>query len=130
MCLVRRFWLPNVANAMAPWLSIAIEIGGRLGSCMAGASGGSISASMFRSHVASRAASEAAIYSASHVNRATIGCLFDPQAMGPPAPRNKYPLVDLQVDVSPAQSESVSHLPAKTTFFRFGGRPPTTSLLV
>ena len=70
-----------------------------MGSCnwdkeVAGASDGLISASRFRSHIASRAASEAAMYSASHVNRATIGCLFDPQAMGAPAPRNRYPLVD------------------------------------
>ena len=74
---------------------------------MAGAPGGSSSASRFRSHVASRATSEAVMYSASHVNRATIGCLLDPQAMGAPAPRNRYPLVDLQVVISPAQSESV-----------------------
>jgi hypothetical protein len=83
-----------------------------LGSCDWGkevvdAPGGSISASRFRSHVISRVASDAAIYSVSHVDSATIGCLLDPQAMGAPAPRNRYPLVDLQVDVSPAQSESV-----------------------
>jgi hypothetical protein len=69
---------------------------------MAGASGGSISASRFRSHIASRDTSKAAIYSASHVNSAIIGCLLDPQAMGAPAPRNRYPLIDLQVDISPA----------------------------
>ena len=105
MCLVRRFWLPNVANAMAPWLSMAIGIGGRLGSFwdkeVTDAPGGSISASRFRSHVTSRDTSEAAIYSASHIDNATIGCLLDPQAMGTPAPRNKYPLVDLQIDISP-----------------------------
>ena len=67
----------------------------------------SSSASRFRSQVASRAASETAMYSASYVDRAIIGYLFDPQAIGAPAPRNRYPLVDLQVDVSPAQSESV-----------------------
>ena len=83
-----------------------------MGSCdwgkeVAGALDGSISASRFRSHVASRDASEAATYSASHVDSATIGCLLDPQAMGAPAPKNKYPLIDLQVDVSPTQSESV-----------------------
>jgi hypothetical protein len=112
MCLVRRFWLPNVANAMAPWLSMAIKIRGRLGSCdwgkeVASTLNGSISASRFRSYVTSRAASDAATYSVSHVNSATIGCLLDSQAMGVLAPRNRYPLVDLQVDVSPAQSESV-----------------------
>ena len=83
-----------------------------MGSCdwgkkVAGAPSGLISASRFRSHVTSRAASEVATYSASHVDSATIGCLLDPQAMGAPAPRNRYPLVDLQVDISPAQSESV-----------------------
>jgi hypothetical protein len=62
----------------------------------------SISASRFRSQVASRATSEAATYSVSHVDSATICCLLDPQVMGPSAPRNKYPFVDLQVDVSPA----------------------------
>jgi hypothetical protein len=74
---------------------------------MAGAPGKSISASRFRSHVTSRDASEAATYSASHVDSATIDCLLDPQAMGTSAPKNRYPLVDLQVDISPAQSESV-----------------------
>jgi hypothetical protein len=74
---------------------------------MAGAPNRSISASRFRSHITSRDTSEAATYSASHVNSATIGCLLDFQAMGTPAPRNRYPLVDLQVDISPAQSESV-----------------------
>ena len=83
-----------------------------MGSCdwdkeVVGAPDKSISASRFRSHVISRAASETITYSASHVDSATIGCLLDPQAMGAPAPRNRYPLVDLQVDISPAQSESV-----------------------
>jgi hypothetical protein len=78
-----------------------------LGSCdwdkkIAGALNRLISASMFRSHVVSRDTSEAAIYSVSHVDSATIGCLLDPQAMGAPAPKNRYPLVDLQVDISPA----------------------------
>jgi hypothetical protein len=74
---------------------------------VAGALNKSISASRFRSQVASRAASEAVTYSASHVDRAIISCLLDPQAMGSPEPRNRYPLVDLQVDVSSAQSEFV-----------------------
>jgi hypothetical protein len=74
---------------------------------VAGAPNGSISASRFRSHIASRDTSEAAIYSASHVDNATIGYLLDPQAIGPLKPKNRYPLVDLQVDISPAQSESV-----------------------
>jgi hypothetical protein len=74
---------------------------------VAGTPDRSISASRYRSHIASRATSDAATYSASHVDRATIGCLLDPQAMGPLEPRNRYPLVDLQVDISPAQSESV-----------------------
>jgi hypothetical protein len=78
-----------------------------LGSCdwgkeVAGAPGGLIFANRFRSHVISRDASEAVIYSASHVDSAIIGCLLDPQAMGALALRNRYPLVDLQVDVSPA----------------------------
>jgi hypothetical protein len=62
----------------------------------------SISASKFRSHITSRDTSETATYSASHVDSATIGCLLDPQAIGTSAPRNRYPLVDLQVDISPA----------------------------
>jgi hypothetical protein len=74
---------------------------------MAGAPNGSISASRFRSHITSRDALETVTYSASHVNSATINCLLDPQAMSAPAPRNRYPLVDLQIDISPAQSESV-----------------------
>jgi hypothetical protein len=74
---------------------------------VAGAPDGSISASRFRSQVASRVTSEAATYSVSHVDNATIGYLWDPQAIDTPAPRNKYPLVDLPVDISPAQSESV-----------------------
>ena len=74
---------------------------------IAGALNGSISASRFRNQVASRVASEVVIYLASHVNSATISCLWDSQAMGVPASRNRYPLVNLSVDVSPAQSESV-----------------------
>jgi hypothetical protein len=74
---------------------------------VAGAPDRSISANRFRSHITSRATSEAVIYSASHIDSATIGCLLDPQAIGAPAPRNRYPLVDLQVNISPAQSESV-----------------------
>jgi hypothetical protein len=69
---------------------------------MAGAPDGLISASKFRSHVISRDASEVATYSASHVDNITIGCLLDSQAMGVLAPRNRYPLIDLQVDISPA----------------------------
>ena len=69
---------------------------------MAGAPGRSISASRFRSLVVSRDASEAATYSASHVNSVIIGCLLDSQAIDTPAPKNRYPLVDLQIDVSPA----------------------------
>jgi hypothetical protein len=67
-----------------------------------GAPNGSISASRFRNHITSRDASEAATYSASHINSAIIGCLLDSQAMGAPAPKNRYPLIDLQVDISPA----------------------------
>jgi hypothetical protein len=83
-----------------------------LGSCnwgkkVAGALDGSIFASRFRSHIISRDTSEAATYLASHVDSAIIGYLLDPQAIGALAPRNRYPLVDLQVDISPAQSESV-----------------------
>jgi hypothetical protein len=69
---------------------------------VAGAPGGSSSASRFRSHIVSRAALEVATYSASHVDKATLDCLFDLQAMSAPAPRNRYPLIDLQVDISPA----------------------------
>jgi hypothetical protein len=63
---------------------------------------GSISASKFRSHVTSRDTSETVTYLASHVDSVTIGYLLDSQAMGTLAPRNRYPLIDLQVDISPA----------------------------
>ena len=91
---------------MAPWLSMASGIGrtctGSLGGKkVAGAPGGSTSISKLRSHVASRAASEAAMYSASHVDKATIGCLLDSQVIGPPLSINRYPLVDFQIVVSP-----------------------------
>jgi hypothetical protein len=69
---------------------------------VAGALDRSISASRFRSHVISRDTSETVTYSVSHVDSAIIGCLLDSQAMGPPESRNRYPLVDLQVDISPA----------------------------
>jgi hypothetical protein len=69
---------------------------------VAGTPGGLISASRFRSYVISRDASEAVTYLASHVDSAIIGCLLDSQAMGILAPRNRYPLIDLQVDISPA----------------------------
>jgi hypothetical protein len=69
---------------------------------VAGASGGSSFASRFRSHVTSRAVSETATYSVSHVDKATLSCLFDSQAMSAPTSKNRYPLIDLQVDISPA----------------------------
>jgi hypothetical protein len=86
---------------------MAIRIESRLGSCnwskeVAGTLNELISASRFRSHVVSRVASEAVTYSVSHVDSVTIGYLLDPQAISVSAPRNRYPLVDLQVDVSPA----------------------------
>jgi hypothetical protein len=74
---------------------------------IAGTPNRSISASKFRSHIISRDTSEAVIYSASHVDSIIIGYLLDSQAIGVSAPRNRYPLIDLQVDISPAQSESV-----------------------
>jgi hypothetical protein len=91
---------------------MAIRIKGRLGSCnwgkeIIGTLNKSISASRFRSHIISRVTSEAITYSASHIDSATIGYLLNPQTMGILTPRNRYPLVNLQVDVSPAQSESV-----------------------
>jgi hypothetical protein len=67
---------------------------------MVGTPGGLIFASRFRSHVISRVTSETVTYSVSYVNSATIGCLLDSQAMGVLAPKNRYPLVNLQVDVS------------------------------
>jgi hypothetical protein len=76
-------------------------LGSFWGKEVAGAPDGLISASRFRSQVVSRVASEAVTYLASHVDSATIGCLWDPQAMGVPAPRNRYSFVDLPVDVSP-----------------------------
>jgi hypothetical protein len=82
-------------------------LGSFWGKEVAGAPNGSISASRFRSQVVSRVASEAATYSVSHVDSAIIGCLWDPQVISVLAPRNRYSLVDLPVDVSPAQSESV-----------------------
>jgi hypothetical protein len=69
---------------------------------VAGASNGLISASKFRSYVVSCVVSEAVTYSASHIDSVTIGCLLDSQAIGVSAPKNKYPLVDLQVEISPA----------------------------
>jgi hypothetical protein len=74
---------------------------------MASALSGLISASIFRSHIISRDTSEATIYSASHIDSAIISYLLDSQAISALAPKNKYPLIDLQIDVSPTQSESV-----------------------
>ena len=88
-------------------MSIAIEIGGGLyKEDVADVPVELSSASRFRSHITSRAASETVIYSASHVDKATIGYLLNLQAMGAPAPKNRYPFIDLSVDASPAQSES------------------------
>jgi hypothetical protein len=67
----------------------------------------SIFTNRFRSHIISRVASEIVTYSASHVDSAIIGCLLDSQAIGVLALRKRYPLVDLQVETLPAQSESV-----------------------
>jgi hypothetical protein len=72
-----------------------------------GALNGLISASRFRRYIISRVISEAATYSVSYVNKATIGYLFDPQVISALALRNRYSLINLQIDVSPVQSESV-----------------------
>jgi hypothetical protein len=72
------------------------------GKKVADALSGLISANRFRSHVVSRDALKAVTYLISHVDSATIGCLLDSQAISILAPRNRYPLVDLQVDISPA----------------------------
>jgi hypothetical protein len=47
------------------------------GKKVAGAPDGSIFINKLRSHVASRAASDVIMYLASHVDKATIGCLLD-----------------------------------------------------
>ena len=51
--------------------------------------------------------SEAAIYLVSVVNRDTPVCLIECQYTGPPAIFIRDPVVDLQSDLSPAQSASV-----------------------
>ena len=53
-----------------------------------------ISSSRNRSHNASCVAVAAAIYSASIVLKATVGCDLDCQLIGPPASKNAYPEID------------------------------------
>src|SRR6185437_13876339 len=55
----------------------------------------------------SLAASVHAIYSASVLEVATIGCFADFHEMAPRYRVNRYPEVDLRESLSPAQSESV-----------------------
>ena len=59
------------------------------------------------SHSASWLASDRAIYSASVDDSATVGCLRDLQVIGAPDRWKIYPVVDLRVSKSPAQSESL-----------------------
>ena len=58
------------------------------------------------SQVASFAASVRAIYSALVDEKATVGCLFEHQLIGPPLSIKMKPEVDFQLFLSPAQSES------------------------
>ena len=59
------------------------------------------------SQEASRSASARAAYSASVEESVTIDCSLDFQETSPPATKKAYPVVDLRVLASPAQSESL-----------------------
>jgi hypothetical protein len=59
-----------------------------------------------RSQTACRVASAEAMYSASAVERAVVGCRRDFQATGPPKARKRYPVVDRRVSRHPPQSAS------------------------
>jgi hypothetical protein len=63
--------------------------------------------SVERRYSASLAVSDAAIYSASALNKAINVWRFDLQLIGAPCSRNMWPLVDFRSVMLPAQSELV-----------------------
>src|ERR1700731_4601943 len=75
-----------------------------------------------RSHTASLVAFAEAIYSASTVDRATVGCFFDDQETVLPATSKMKPAIERQSSASCAQSESVHPTRSTPSFL-----PPNTN---
>jgi hypothetical protein len=61
---------------------------------------------MYRNHLASHDAKQAALYSASVEERATVGCFLLIQEMQPEPSVKQYPVTERLESTSPAQSES------------------------
>ena len=105
MCFVQ-VWLTEIcASAMHPWLSAWIIV---VKTYLK-----SIFSSSIWSQMASFVTFDVAMYSASMVERATIGCFFDDQANLLPAMSNTKSPIDFCVSLSCAQSELVH--PIKST---------------
>jgi hypothetical protein len=99
ICLVRRFGLFILVNAIALWLSIVSGIDRGVSEDVS-----FTLLSRLRSHVATHDVYEAAIYSVSHVDKATTDCFLDPYIMGFPVFMNTYPVVKRLINVLSAQS--------------------------
>jgi hypothetical protein len=98
ICLLRSWCTGFSINAMADLLS-TFSFGARTGPPMS-------SASNRYSQTASHAIAAAAMYSASHEERATTFCLANCKATRPPARKKMSPLVLFQSLMSPARSLS------------------------
>jgi hypothetical protein len=87
---MRRFGFSNFVSAIAPWLSIIIEISGDLM-----VSEDSISSRISRSQLICCAAYVAAIYLASQIDNTTTDYLMDFYIIGFSAHINKYFIINL-----------------------------------
>ena len=93
MCLVLLEAIGCFSSLIAPWLSQLILIAPVLTPSPL---------SSFLSHNASLTACAAAMYSASEVDAATVGCSLLLQLIAPPYMVNTHPVVDLLVSMSAA----------------------------
>src|ERR1700761_1133266 len=98
MCLERAWNIGFSANLRADRLSIWIVVGPLFTNSSSDPSS--------RSHKTSQVVFERAMYSASMVERAMVGCLREIQDTGAFPRKEIYPLIDLRSTVSFAQSAS------------------------
>ncbi|WZZ43868.1 hypothetical protein YC2023_040127 [Brassica napus] len=99
MCLLRSWKTGFFANAIADLLSTKIFVGSSCGNFS--------SFSKFRNQIAWQTHEVAATYSASQVERVTIGCFFDIHVKAVSPMKNTKPLVLFRSSTSPPQSLSL-----------------------
>ncbi|KAG0599654.1 hypothetical protein M758_12G169300 [Ceratodon purpureus] len=98
MCFVREWCVGFFANAMHPWLSHMMVV--------ASTWTHPTSPKSLRSQMTSLVLWLVAMYSASVVDKAIVGCLLQFHEMAPSPTKKTYPVVERRSFASPAQSAS------------------------